>query len=316
MVFGSPELGVAPLLYPVPRNDRGQRHGSSGLFCGSRGRNAPRSRSRCAGNFSHRPLQRPLSLMNDGHAARSARSGARAAAWRTGTGRSSRAPGRAAWIRLALCTSTAAPQQGDGYRRSCGHCAGCCGTGRERCRLDPLLLRRRPPVAITPAPHRHPRQQIPPRQPRVCTAIAPLMTEDNRVAKTLSSLGARGRRWNAAMPKFVSDTKDWVGRIQPVIDSHPDAEPYFRRSLQRSSTISVIWSLTSRRDRGSPTTRPSGTTAWALKRSVERLGFSGSGGSHGRAGGHADPAILVCNRGWLLATHRSAELSQRGRGAA
>ncbi len=78
--------------------------------------------------------------MNDGHTARSARSAARAAAWRTGTGRSSRAPGRAAWIRLALCTSTATPQQGDGYRRSRGHCAGRCGAGRERCRLDPLFL--------------------------------------------------------------------------------------------------------------------------------------------------------------------------------
>jgi hypothetical protein len=68
----------------------------------------------------------------------------------------------------------------------------------------------------------------------LCTAIAPLMTEDNRVAKTLSSLAPAGSpAWNAAVPKFVSDTKDWVGRIQPVIDSHPDVDPYFRRSLQR-----------------------------------------------------------------------------------
>jgi hypothetical protein len=68
----------------------------------------------------------------------------------------------------------------------------------------------------------------------LCTAIAPLMTEDNRVAKTLSSLAPAGSpAWNAALPKFVSDTKDWVGRIQPVIDSHPDVDPYFRRSLQR-----------------------------------------------------------------------------------
>ncbi|MEE6140366.1 hypothetical protein SKC41_29145 [Mycobacterium sp. 050128] len=35
------------------------------------------------------------------------------------------------------------------------------------------------------------------------------------------------------MPKFVSDTKDWVGRIQPIIDSHPDVDPYFQRTLQR-----------------------------------------------------------------------------------
>lgn len=35
------------------------------------------------------------------------------------------------------------------------------------------------------------------------------------------------------MPKFISDTKDWVGRIQPIIDSHPGVDPYFHRTLQR-----------------------------------------------------------------------------------
>jgi hypothetical protein len=35
------------------------------------------------------------------------------------------------------------------------------------------------------------------------------------------------------MPKFINDTKDWMGRVQPVIDSHPDADPFLRRSLQR-----------------------------------------------------------------------------------
>jgi hypothetical protein len=68
----------------------------------------------------------------------------------------------------------------------------------------------------------------------LCTAIAPLMTDSNRVAKAYSSLGPAGTpTWNAGVPKFISDTKDWVGHIQPVIDSHPDADPFFRRSLQR-----------------------------------------------------------------------------------
>jgi hypothetical protein len=68
----------------------------------------------------------------------------------------------------------------------------------------------------------------------LCTAIAPLMTEDNRVSKTLSSQAPAGSpAWNSAVPKFVSDTKDWVGRIQPIIDSHPDVDPYLHRSLQR-----------------------------------------------------------------------------------
>ena len=68
----------------------------------------------------------------------------------------------------------------------------------------------------------------------LCTAIAPLMTDSNRVAKAFTSLGPGGSpESNAGVPKFISDTKDWVGRIQPVIDSHPDADPFFRRTLQR-----------------------------------------------------------------------------------
>lgn len=68
----------------------------------------------------------------------------------------------------------------------------------------------------------------------LCTAIAPLMSESNRTAQVYSNLGpANSSDWNAGIPKFLSDTKDWVGRIQPVIDGHPDADPYLRRSIQR-----------------------------------------------------------------------------------
>jgi hypothetical protein len=68
----------------------------------------------------------------------------------------------------------------------------------------------------------------------LCTAIAPIMSDSDRVAKTLSSLGpANSPAWNAGKDKFISDNKDWTGRLQPVIDSHPYADPYFRRSLQR-----------------------------------------------------------------------------------
>ncbi len=98
----------------------------------------------------------------------------------------------------------------------------------------------------------------------LCT-IAPLMTEDNRVAKTFSNLGPAGSQgWDAGKDKFVSDTKDWVGRIQPVIDSHPNVDPYFRRSLQRFVDDQRIQSPTSRPARGNRMTRRSGTTAWAL----------------------------------------------------
>ena len=71
-----------------------------------------------------------------------------------------------------------------------------------------------------------------------CTAIAPLMTESNRVAKAYSSSGAgatapKTPEQDAATATFITSTKDWVTRMQPVIDSHPNADPYFRRSLQR-----------------------------------------------------------------------------------
>ncbi|KPN49065.1 hypothetical protein AN933_22430 [Mycobacterium intracellulare subsp. chimaera] len=64
------------------------------------------------------------------------------------------------------------------------------------------------------------------------------MTESNRSAKTYSNSGAgatgpKTPEQEAATAKFISDTKVWFTRIQPVIDSHPNADPYFRRSLQR-----------------------------------------------------------------------------------
>lgn len=68
----------------------------------------------------------------------------------------------------------------------------------------------------------------------LCEAIAPLMSESNHTAQAYSSLGpANSPEWKVGVPKFVSDTKDWVSRIQPVIDTHPDADAYFRRSMQR-----------------------------------------------------------------------------------
>lgn len=68
----------------------------------------------------------------------------------------------------------------------------------------------------------------------LCTAIAPLMSENDRQAKAFSNLGPAGSPgWDAGKETFISYTKDWVGRIQPVIDSHANVDPYFRRSLQR-----------------------------------------------------------------------------------
>lgn len=68
----------------------------------------------------------------------------------------------------------------------------------------------------------------------LCTAIVPLMAESDRVSKALSSQAPAGSPgWNAAMPKFINDEKDLVARFQPIIDSHPNVDPYFQRTLQR-----------------------------------------------------------------------------------
>jgi hypothetical protein len=68
----------------------------------------------------------------------------------------------------------------------------------------------------------------------LCTAIAPLMGESNKQANTFVGLGDTGTPTrDAALPKFVSDTEDWARRTQAVLDSHPDAQPFLKRTLQR-----------------------------------------------------------------------------------
>lgn len=68
----------------------------------------------------------------------------------------------------------------------------------------------------------------------LCLAIAPLMTENDRFTTTWVKSGHTGSpERDAATKPFVAATQDWAGRIQPVIDAHPDADPYLRRTLQR-----------------------------------------------------------------------------------
>ena len=67
-----------------------------------------------------------------------------------------------------------------------------------------------------------------------CTDIAPLMTESNKTAQAYSHLGkVNTPEWKAGAETFVTETKAWVGRIQPVIDSHGDADSFLLRSMQR-----------------------------------------------------------------------------------
>lgn len=68
----------------------------------------------------------------------------------------------------------------------------------------------------------------------LCTAIAPLMAETDRITKAWVDLGKAGTpARDAATPKFITDTQDWILHIQPVLDQNPNVDPYFQRSLQR-----------------------------------------------------------------------------------
>jgi hypothetical protein len=68
----------------------------------------------------------------------------------------------------------------------------------------------------------------------LCTEIAPMMVDYDHSTKALSTSGDPGStEWNAALPKFLSDTKNWAAQLQPIIDRHTDADPFLRRGLQR-----------------------------------------------------------------------------------
>ncbi len=101
-----------------------------------------------------------------------------------------------------------------------------------------LLVRPAPAPPASPAsPARQPqplRGDTTDADRALCTAIAPLMGETDRTTKAWVDLGEAGTpARDAATPKFITDTQDWVRRIQPVLDQHPDVDPFLKRSLQR-----------------------------------------------------------------------------------
>lgn len=68
----------------------------------------------------------------------------------------------------------------------------------------------------------------------LCTAIGPELASENEINNGYVDLGDSGTpARDAATAKFITDILDWVSRVQPVIDEHPDADPFLRRSLQR-----------------------------------------------------------------------------------
>ena len=68
----------------------------------------------------------------------------------------------------------------------------------------------------------------------LCTAIGPLLAEENRINNGYVDLGDSGTpARDEATARFISDTLDWISRVQPIVDQHPDVDPFLQRSTQR-----------------------------------------------------------------------------------
>jgi hypothetical protein len=69
---------------------------------------------------------------------------------------------------------------------------------------------------------------------KLCEAVAPLVRESAQVGKNFVNLGPAGTpARDAGIPEYQDSVSDWVGRIQPILDRHPDADPFFKRTMQR-----------------------------------------------------------------------------------
>jgi hypothetical protein len=67
---------------------------------------------------------------------------------------------------------------------------------------------------------------------QLCEAVGPLLHESDEAGKAFVNLGQSGTpERDAGIAAYESSVLDWIKRIQPVIDSHPSADPYLRRML-------------------------------------------------------------------------------------
>ena len=69
---------------------------------------------------------------------------------------------------------------------------------------------------------------------KLCEAVGPLLHESDETGRAFVNLGHTGTpARDAGIANYQSSVSDWVKRIQPVLDSHPDADSFLRRTLQR-----------------------------------------------------------------------------------
>lgn len=76
----------------------------------------------------------------------------------------------------------------------------------------------------------------------LCTAIGPLMTEYNKVSNEWLGAGAPGSPGrDSALPKFKTDTENFVEEAEAVMGRHQGVQPRFERTLQRY--LDDLWLL-------------------------------------------------------------------------
>ena len=89
------------------------------------------------------------------------------------------------------------------------------------------------PESTSPASTPNP-QAVTDADKALCQAIGPLMKENDDRSNAFLGTGEAGSpERDAALPKFVSDTRDWARRTQQVLDSHANPPRFSTRALQR-----------------------------------------------------------------------------------
>lgn len=69
---------------------------------------------------------------------------------------------------------------------------------------------------------------------KLCEAVAPLIRESADDGRSFVDLGPTGTpARDAGIPQYQASVSDWVKRIQPIVDNHPGADAFFKRTLQR-----------------------------------------------------------------------------------
>jgi hypothetical protein len=69
---------------------------------------------------------------------------------------------------------------------------------------------------------------------KLCEDVGPLLRESDETGKNFVNLGQTGTpARDAGIPAYQASVSDWVKRIQPILDSHAEVDPFLKRTLQR-----------------------------------------------------------------------------------